>query len=128
MPSSDPRWRYGVALFPLVPLASLANVAGFRLFLGLSTEGSAGEVGMLAGVLVFLLSAVVSIAGAVAALIVLTALLLDARALRRENAAFAPHPAVAGLVGLLHLAAWVLAPLYALSMPSLAYYTYRRFA
>ncbi|WP_313692903.1 hypothetical protein [Halorarum halobium] len=128
MPSSDPPWRYGVAVFPLVPLATLTDLVGFRVFLELVAGGSTSEAGMLAAVVAFLVSAVVSIAGGVAALVVLGALLLDARALRRTDAAFAPHPAVAGVVGLVHLLAWLLAPLYVLSVPALAYYTYRRFA
>ena len=127
MPPSNPRWRYGVALFPLVPLAALGNVVGYRAFLELTVHGSGDETSALAAVLAFLLSAVVSWAGIVAALVVLAALVLDARALRRGDAAFSPRPAFAGFVGLVHLAAWVLAPLYVVSVPPLAYYTYRRF-
>lgn len=127
MPSSTPRWRYGVALFPLVPLAALVNVVGYRAFLEPTVHGPGGETSALAAVLAFLLSSLVSIAGVVAALVVLAALVLDARALRRGDAGFSPRPAFAGFVGLVHLAAWVLASLYVVSMPPLAYYTYRRF-
>ena len=128
MLSNDSSWRYGVALFPLAPLASLGSAVGNRVFLRLSLGGHAGETEALAAVLAFLLSAVLSWAGVVVALIVLTALVLDARALRRGDAAFSPRPALAGVVGFVHLAAIVLAPLYLLSVPPLAYYTYRRFS
>lgn len=127
MTSSTPRWRYGVALFPLVPLVALGDVVGYRAFLELTVHGPGDETTTLAAVLAFLLSAVVSWAGIVVALAVLAALVLDARALRRSDAAFSPRPAFVGVVRLVHLAAWVLAPLYVISVPPLAYYTYRRF-
>ncbi|QLG28300.1 hypothetical protein HUG10_12420 [Halorarum halophilum] len=128
MPSSVPPWRYGVALFPLAPLASLGSTAGTRLFFGLSLRGHAGETEALAAVLAFLLSAVLSWAGVVVALLVIAALVLDARALRRGDAAFSPQPALAALLGFVHLAASALPPLYVFSVPPLGYYTYRRFA
>lgn len=121
-------WRYGVALFPLPVFASVGAAAGFRFFVADSIDGPSAESGVVSTLAALGLSTALSLVGVVAALVVLVALILDARALRRTDAAFASRPAFAGVVGAVHLlASAAFAPLYVASVPALAYYTDRRF-
>ncbi|WP_224333209.1 hypothetical protein [Haloprofundus halobius] len=67
----------------------------------------------------------VSILAVIVALGVLVALALDLRALRRGDYGWRPSWAWA-LGGVVNVAAAVGAPLYAVSLPALGYYLYRR--
>ncbi|ESP87906.1 hypothetical protein [Candidatus Halobonum tyrrellensis] len=121
-------WRYGVALFPLPVLLSVGATLASDLFLAVSLDDQLTDADVLAGIAGFVLGVAASWLAALAALVVLVAVVLDARALRRADADFAPRTAFVAGVGVVHLvAAALFAPLYVVSVPALAYYTYRRF-
>lgn len=125
--SSDPRWRYGVALFPLPPLLGLAAGAGLTAFASIDFTSIAGsEDGVLLGILAVALIVLGSWSAIVLSAAVAASLYLDARAIaRRERDA--PSPFLAGGVGVVHVVAGAdLSFLYAVSVPAIAYYLYRR--
>ena len=118
---SNPPWRYGVYAFLLVPLLSAVSYVG--LFAGVSGVQETPSV-FLIGFALTVLSQWVAI---VLALVVLTALVLDARALaERDDEAWSPNPYLYGLCGLVHVAGAFLVAPYVLSVPALSYYVYRR--
>lgn len=125
--TSGSPWRYGVALFPLSVFLSVGSTLASDLFLAVSLDDQLSDADVLAGIAGFVLGVVASWLAALLALVVLVALVLDARALRRTGAGFAPRPAFAGAVGLAYLVASTFAPLYVVSVPTLTYYAYRRF-
>ncbi|WP_254769140.1 hypothetical protein [Salinilacihabitans rarus] len=125
--SSDPRWRYGVALFPLPPLLQLVASAGLTTFASVdftSTTGSEG--GVLVGIVAFALIVLGSWSAVVLSAAVAASLYLDARAIARHERD-APSRFLAGGVGVVYVAAGADLPfLYAVSVPAIAYYLYRR--
>ncbi|RDI71710.1 hypothetical protein [Halopelagius longus] len=116
------RWWYGVAPFPVVVCtAFLAEVAA-RRFVAVST--AAGDPNVALGLASFALVALAQGVSVLVAVVVLASLLLDVRALRRAGE-WTPTWAW-GLAGVVHFAAVEFTPLFLVSVPSLAYYLYRR--
>ena len=120
--STSSNWWYGVAPFPLVPLASWVGRWSSRLFIRISTAG--GDPNVLAGVAAFATAVLSFWVGVIVALVVLVCLAADVRALRKRGA-WSPSRAWVA-VGVVHLVGaehwWLLS----VSMPTLAYYQYRR--
>ncbi|EJN59637.1 hypothetical protein [Halogranum rubrum] len=116
---SNPSWRYGVYVFPLVPLLSATSYVGSRAMLSTMND----ELWrFLAG---FVLSVLGQWLAVVFAVVVLAAVVLDARALATRGA-WTPNTFVYGFAGLVHLFGAVLWMAYLLSVPALGYYVYRR--
>lgn len=120
--SGPSRWWYGVAPFPLVVCAALLARFATRRFVAVSSAG--GDPNVAAGIASFALSVLAQWTGVFLALVVLVALVLDVRALRRGER-WTPSRAWT-LAGVAHLLGAVLAPVLVVSVPSLSYYLYRR--
>ncbi|WP_408957757.1 hypothetical protein [Natrinema sp. 74] len=117
---SDPLWRYGVYLFPVGPLSMLGSYAGLWLFVSASEGDSVGV-----GIAAFLATVLANWLSYLFAAIVAVALIMDARALR-DYPAWNPNPWLVGVLGVVHVAGAVIAYPYLLSVPTIAYYVYRR--
>lgn len=121
----DSAWRYGVALFPVPPLLSLAALGSLRAFVSMTGSESLTESGVLVGLAAFVLSVLGLWLAVLVALVVAVSVFMDARALAGAEPR-TPNPYVFGGVGLVHLAGTELLVLNLLSVPSFVYYLYRR--
>lgn len=117
--TTNPSWRYGVYVFPLAPLLSAISYVGSRTMLSAMND----ELwSFLAGFVLSVLSQWLAVSFA---LVVLAAVVLDARALGTREA-WEPNTFVYGFAGLVHLFGAVLWMAYLLSVPALGYYVYQR--
>ena len=115
-------WWYGVALYPLVAVATLLSDFGSRTFIVVSSSG--GDPNVATGIASFVFAVASFWGGIFVALVVFVCLLADIRALGDDE-----HwsPSIAwSLGGLVHLGAAVFSPLLLASVPLLTCYLYRR--
>ncbi|SFR33310.1 hypothetical protein [Halogeometricum limi] len=118
------RWWYGVALFPVVVLTTVVSRFGLRRFTAVAMANSTSNDDALVGLVAFVVSILADYLGVLVALLVVTFVALDVRALRDGNA-WRPSRAWI-LAGVAHLVGAVFSPALLLSVPSLTYYLYRR--
>ncbi|WP_137683742.1 hypothetical protein [Haloarcula mannanilytica] len=88
-----------------------------------STSTGEGSIGTLLGV--FALTVLASWAGVLFSLLLTVGLFLDSRHLRRADANWTPTPLYA-LAGVVHGVGTALLPAFAVSVPVIGYYLYRR--
>jgi hypothetical protein len=124
-PPSDTDWRYGVYLFPLPLLLSVAAAGGMWAFVSLTSSGSFSDADALAGIAAFLLTVAGSWLSILFGAVVAVAVVMDARALA-DRGWWSPNRYAVGVLGLFHLVATQFLPLGLLSTPLFVAYCYRR--
>ena len=124
MPSTKDTWVwYGLAwLFVLVPGCVALSKVGMGLFI---SSGSAGEGSLGTFLGAFALTVVGSWAGVLFSLLLTVALFLDSRHFRRTDGDWTPTPLYA-LAGIIHAVGTTLLAAFAVSVPVIGYYLYRR--
>lgn len=124
MPSTRDTWIwYGLAaLFVLPPGCMALSRLSMELFVSSASAGE-GSLGTFLGA--FALSVLASWAGVLFSLLLTVGLLLDSRQLRRTDGDWSPTPLYA-LAGIVHAVGTTLLAAFAVSVPVIGYYLYRR--
>jgi len=124
MPSTRDTWVwYGLAtLFVLVPGCVALSRVGMELVI---SSGSAGEGSLGTFLGAFALTVLASWAGVLFSLLLTVGLFLDSRHLRQTDGDWAPTPLYA-LAGIAHAVGATLLAAFAVSVPVIGYYLYRR--
>jgi len=124
MPSTRDRWIwYGLAaLFVLPPGCTALSRLSMELFIS-SGSASEGSLGTFLGA--FALTVLTSWAGVLFSLLLTVGLFLDSRHRRRTDGGWQPTPLYA-LAGIVHGVGTSLLAAFAVSVPVVGYYLYRR--
>nr|WP_241432606.1 hypothetical protein [Haloarcula californiae] len=124
MPSTRDTWVwYGLAtLFVLAPGCVALSRVGMELVI---SSGSAGERSLGTFLGAFALTVLASWAGVLFSLLLTVGLFLDSRHLRQTDGGWTPTPLYA-LAGIAHAVGATLLAAFAVSVPVIGYYLYRR--
>ncbi|MDS0220447.1 hypothetical protein NDI54_03670 [Haloarcula sp. S1AR25-5A] len=115
--------RYGLAaLFVLPPACIALSRFAMQLFVS-STATGAGSLGTFLGA--FALTVLASWAAVLFSLLLAVGLFLDSRRVQRTEGGWSPTPLYA-LAGVVHGVGTALLPAFAVSVPVIGYYLYRR--